>query len=502
MRNIFGPSVALLLLAIFIGETAAQAPRSQTNPQLETIRAELVARAADGSLPSVSVGVIRNGSELWKESFGYADVERKIAATPDTIYALGSLSKSMTGTAVFKLVQNGKLDLDHPINKYLRTATINFHGRDPDRYKVFHLLNMAAGLPHYWRYCYRDAGNLGRCESELLDRASFSAFGPGEVHLYSNLSFGLAARMVADVARKPFADFMQTEIFGPAGMNGTLTHIREIPENGLIVARPYKTDGNPASPFQFEPAGGGGFFSNVNDLLKYGKIHLPKRDTERQILSNATLAENHRVRSELPHQYYANGWGVLPLPGNGKTLLSNGAIEGAAATLLVLPDAEIVIVVLVNKTVGNDFTDDIAFRIAGAVLPGYKRDLDALFSKIGPTFSEEQFTGENNADGTWVGKADIGNRKMSLRINIRGPAISLALGNRAMQKLSDVKRSGGLIRGDLELDRSLQPEVQSKTVTVTFRISNDKLTGFVQDEVLSPRPTRMLSYFISASRSK
>lgn len=502
MHSILGRFAGFLLLAVSIEWTSAQTPGGQIDTRLEAIRIELAGKIADGSLPSVSIGVVSDGKTIWKESFGYADSERKIAATPDTIYALGSLSKSITGTAVFKLVQNGKIDLEQPINKYLRTATINFHGRDPNSYKVFHLLNMAAGVPHFWRYCYRDSGALDRCESELLDQASFSAFGPGEVHLYSNLSFGLAARMVADVARKPFADFMETDIFRPAGMNGTFTHIREIPETGVIVAKPYKSDGKPAGAFQFEPAGGGGFFSNVNDLLKYGEFHLPRPDTKHRILSEATIAENHRVRTDLPHGYYANGWGVLPLSGNGKTLLSNGAIEGAASTLLVLPEAEIVIVVLVNKTVGNDFTDDIGFRIAGAMLPGYKENLDALFSKIGPEFAEKHFTGDRDADGTWVGFVKFGSRKMSLKIIIRGSEIFLAFGKGSMQKLSDVKHTGGLIRGDRVMNEPLEPDIQSKTATVTFRISKEKLTGFIQDEVLSPRPTRMLSYFISASRTK
>lgn len=493
------PLLPGFLITFLVAFASGQAP-PDGSVGLQSIRAELREKTRTGEFPSVSIGVIEGGKTVWRESFGFADVEKRIAAAPDTIYALGSLSKSITGTAVFKLVQDGKIDLDQPISKYLRSQKIAVHGRDPNSYKVFHLLNMAAGIPHYWRYCYSGSGDLKACGKELLGQASFSAFAPGEVHLYSNLSFGLAAQMVEDVSRSPFRDYLNAAIFRPAGMRHTFTHRSEIDSAAFTVAKPYKRDGKPADAFQFEPAGGGGFYSSVDDLLKYAAIHLPRRNGRRAILSDRTLTEIHRVRPELPHRFYANGWGVLPLSEKWTTLLSNGAIEGAATTLLVLPDSDIAIVVLVNKTVGNDATDDIAFRIAGAMLPGYKEAIDGLFKRVGPEFEDKPYEAGSNSYGVWAGNAIIGNTAVPFRLRISPDAVFISFRNSAPLKLVDPKLSGGLASFDLALKDPSNLGMKSNFLKVLFRISGDKLTGIIQDEVLKPRPDRLLAYFISASK--
>ena len=493
--------ITLTLLALcFTGQTSTRSPHY--DERLQSLRDELRERIQTGELPSVSVGVVKGGKAIWKGSFGFADIEKRIKATPFTVYALGSLSKSITGTAVFKLVQDGKIDLDRPVDNYLRTRLIGVHGGNANDLKVFHLLNMAAGIPHFWRYCYVSSGNLSQCGDELLDQASFSAFKPGEVHLYSNLSFAIAAQMVEDVSRVRFRDYLRTAILKPAGMRHTFTHLNELRDASLTVARPYKRDGTPADAFQFEPAGGGGFYSSVDDLLKYAAIHLPHRNDRRAILNNRTIAEDHRVRPELPHRYYANGWGVLPLPNGWTTLLSNGAIEGAATTLLVLPDSDLAIVVLVNKTVGNDPTDDLAFRIAGAMLPGYKKGLDELFAKVGPEFEDKPYENRPDSYGIWIGKVLIGGERVKLSLRISGDGLFLSLDDSDPRQLTDLRLSDGLVVGTLALKAPSELGIKSRSVKVFVRITGDKLTGFIQDEVLEPRPDRLLAYFISASKEQ
>lgn len=480
------------------GELSAQRPVAKPS-QFESIRNELSKKVADGSVPSVSVGVIKNGKVVWRESFGFADVAKKIRATPDTVYALGSLSKSITGTAVFRLVQDGKIDLDQPISRYLRSQRIDYHGRDPKTYKVYHLLNMAAGIPHFWRYCFSVSDNSGACGTELLDQASFSAFAPGEVHLYSNLSMDLAARLAADVAKQPFSQFLKARLFRPAGMQLTFTHRKEIPATAS-VARPYRRDNTLSPDFQFEPSGGGGFYSTLNDLLRYGSLHLRRSNDRNAVLKNSTLFRDHQVRRELKNRYYANGWGVLPLPGRGTTLLSNGAIEGAASTLLVMPESDLVIVVLINKTVGNDVTDEIAFNIAEAILPGYRSNLKKLIDKIGPLFSDVPFTGNRKTDGIWSGSVLVEGKPMNIRLVIQGSEIYVEFGSRARQKLSDAVLSGGIISGKLEFSPFEPPLSRSAALSLAFRISGNSLSGYLQTEILEPRPDRLLSYYVSAKK--
>ncbi|MGD9588026.1 MAG: serine hydrolase domain-containing protein [Pyrinomonadaceae bacterium] len=500
MRPKFRSLNLFFLAIVLVPSVLAQKPAREEKPDFGPIKTELQKKVADGTLPSVSIGVTKNGKTLWLESFGYADIGKKVPATPDTIYALGSLSKSITATAVYRLVQDGKIDLDQPIGRYLRSVTIDHRGRDPATYKVFHLLNMAAGIPHYWRYCYTSSGPLDKCRDELLGRASFSAFSPGAVHTYSNLSLGLAAQMVADVSGEPLSMFMRRKIFGPARMKNTFTHVSEIPANRTAIAQPYRADGGLADSFQFEPAGGGGYYSTVNDLLRYGSMHLETRGRAERVLRYEIQRENHRVREGLPHEFYANGWGVLPLANGRRTLLSNGAIEGAASTLLVLPESGIVIVVLINKSVGNDVSDDIAFRIAGSLLPGYKKDLDSLFERVGPSFGFAEFSADSELEGAWVGTVNVMSEKVPLEITFSGSSAALKLDTLATVNAA-LRRGQGIITFSADIPGAGKL-LRSSTDQVTFqaRLEGGKLVGSVQTEILTPRPEYLLAFPFTAAK--
>ena len=470
----------------------------QSKAEFKELRNELESRVKNKELPSISVGVTRGGKLLWKESFGFADLEKGIAATSDTIYALGSLSKSITGTAVFKLVETRKIDLDRPISDYLRSMHIEYKVGDPKGYKVFHLLNMGAGIPHSYRYCYVDSGDLRRCGRDAALVSALTAFGPGEIHLYSNTSFGLAAEMIGDVVGKPFGQYMRDEIFRPASMASTFTHLDEIPRPNSKLAKPYRRDGSLAAELQFEPAGGGGFFSSVNDLLKYADIHLGRS----KILQKATIDENHRVRPVLPVDYYANGWGVLQVPEHGRTLISNGAIEGAASTLLVLPDADMSVVVLVNKSVGNEVTDDIAFRIAGAVLPGYKHEIDKIFEKAEEIFAPKEFAGNVSLDGKWTGRMELNGRKLDLALVFDGKTVTASFAGKPAQT-PRVLVGHGIIRSRLEIDSGTDPfGPMSSSVELIFRLRGEHLEGSAQFEARDDRPQFLRPVFFRLKRVK
>jgi CubicO group peptidase (beta-lactamase class C family) len=499
-KLVYLPVVALLLCCSQQIVAQRAVPFNNSIPKLKTIREDLRNRTEKGLVPSISVGILRKGKPLWKESFGYADVERRISATPDTVYSVGSLSKSITGTALFKLVQTGKIDVEQPVTKYLKSRPIDFHGKNPTAYKIFHFLNMTAGIPHYWRYCYLNDGDVKKCSTELLEQASFSAFAPGQTHLYSNLSFGIVSQLVSDVSGKPFADYVHSSILRPAKMSRTFVSRADMPPANVLVAKPYKANGERADEFQFEPAGGGGFFSTVNDLLRFGSMHLNQKDERNAVLTNRTLSENHRVRPELPHQYYANGWGVLPLSNKGKTLLSNGAIEGAASTLLVLPEADVVIVVLVNKTVGNEYTDEIAFEIADSLLPDYKKNLGELVERIGPLFSERAFLGDEKLNGVWRGSLLINDQPNQLELSINDAKAAMTFNEKKIE-LANFITEGGQFRARIKIE---MPQFQGsvQTADITFMNSGDRIDGILSFDVRRQRPNFLMPYYFQLERSR
>jgi CubicO group peptidase (beta-lactamase class C family) len=366
---------------------------------LLAIRAKMKEEVRAGKIPSISVGVFQNGKIIWRESFGWADIENKIRATPDTIYALGSLSKSMTGTGIFKLVEQGKLSLDDPINQHLKTAQLKYRNGKAENFKIFHLLNMTAGIPHYWHYYYKDENDSIPTLKEQIEAVGFTSFKAGEVHHYSNFSFAILDQIIADVSKRPFEDFMKEEVFRPAGMKDTWFDQKNIPANA-DVAQKYDAVDKTVAEHTFIPRGGAGFFSTVNDLIKYGQFHLKRTP---KVLNSATIDANHRVLKNLPYQYYANGWGVLETADKNVTLLSNGAIAGAATTILVIPTADVAIVCLVNMSIGNEYTDNLAFQIADALIPSYQKNIDKLIKEVTPLFEPVKFKADKSLSGSWKG---------------------------------------------------------------------------------------------------
>ena len=98
----------------------------------------------------------RNGAILWEEGFGWADRENRVPATEHTMYSLASISKPITATGVMVLKEQGKLDLDRPINDYLGAAKLKAWIGDAAEATVRRVANHNSGLPLHWHFFYED----------------------------------------------------------------------------------------------------------------------------------------------------------------------------------------------------------------------------------------------------------------------------------------------------------------------------------------------------------
>src|SRR5438552_11436079 len=114
----------LLILSPLLFALAFTPPDRRNADQFEPIREQIRQKMARQIVPSISVAVARGNTILWEESFGWADRENHIKATPDTMYTLGSLAKPMTATAILLLRLRGLVNLDRPINDYLGSAKL------------------------------------------------------------------------------------------------------------------------------------------------------------------------------------------------------------------------------------------------------------------------------------------------------------------------------------------------------------------------------------------
>jgi CubicO group peptidase (beta-lactamase class C family) len=354
-------------------------------------------------IPSFSVAVSQKGKVIWMQSFGWADKENNIKATPETPYALGSLSKSITSTALMVLAEKGLVRLSDPVDPYLGKAKLTYYRGKPGQLTVNQLTNMMAGIPHQYEYYYTAEGKAKLSMEEQIQHYGIVVFPPGQVFNYSNFSPAVAEQIIKNSSRQEFPQFMQQKVFGPLKMKNASITLNGFA--GIRVAKGYDDQGKLLEESEFYPRGGAGYFASVADLLVFGMFHLkdPLADIQ-PILSHESIDQLHKS-NELPgyNPFYSNGWGVLKIGENHTSLLSNGAIDGTASSLLLLPEQDIAIACLTNASMGNDYTDQIAFRIANTLVPGYFDELKLFIEANAPAFSDRPFLTKDSLIGIWNG---------------------------------------------------------------------------------------------------
>jgi CubicO group peptidase (beta-lactamase class C family) len=175
-------------------------------------------------MPSVSVAVAKGGQILWEESFGWANRAKMTPATANTMYSLASISKPFTATGVMRLVDQGEIDLDKPINDYLGVGKLTGLAGDASGATVRRVLSHTSGLPLHYQFFYETNGYGPPSMDTTVARYGILVNPPGEVFQFSNLGFGILGYVAARTSGLDYPDYMRTRVFLPLG----LTHISRI----------------------------------------------------------------------------------------------------------------------------------------------------------------------------------------------------------------------------------------------------------------------------------
>jgi CubicO group peptidase (beta-lactamase class C family) len=178
----------------------------------------------------VAVGVVRDGSPEFFYNHGVADIASNTPVTQDTVFRVGSLTKTFTAIAVLQLWEQGRIDLDAPANDYLRAYRLIPAKAAHRPATLRQLLTHTAGLPqlvHPWRAFTPILGETVRFGQRLPTLAEFYRGGlrlvaePGTRHTYSNHGFATLGQLVEDVSGTPLDRYFREHIFQPLGMADT-----------------------------------------------------------------------------------------------------------------------------------------------------------------------------------------------------------------------------------------------------------------------------------------
>jgi D-alanyl-D-alanine carboxypeptidase len=353
IRPLFA-AAALLLAA----PLAAQPLTADETARVDSIVADALAST---QVPSASIAIVRDGKIVLAKAYGNQGPTMS-AAVPDARYHIASISKQFTAAALLLLEDEGKLSLEDTIGKYLpgvsggATVTIR------------QLLSHTAGLQDYWPQDYSFAAmEKPATPQAIVDRWGKKPldFAPGTQWQYSNTGYVVAGMILEKVAGEPILAFLDRRIFKPLGMKpldqdiatgrGYPTGFRR---NALGPVRPIIV---PGENWMFAT---GELAMSATDLAKWNVARI-----ERKLLPAEDWIEQERMirlSDGSPANY---GLGVtLGMRGDYKQVSHGGAAVGFLSQNVVVPDARIAVVSLVNGDFGNAHSS-IASKILDVLLP-------------------------------------------------------------------------------------------------------------------------------------
>lgn len=302
--------------------------------------------------PGCAVGVSLNGESVFEKAFGLAEMEHNIPNSAQTIFESGSVAKQFTAAALVLLQQDGKLDLDDPVRKYI--PELPDYGAP---LTIRHLLNHTAGLRDWGSVmALTGAGRGDRVVTQaialdVIYRQKYLDFAPGAEYSYSNSGYQLAAEIVERVSKQKFTTFTEERMFKPLGMKNTSwrdNYQRIVPGRAQAYAR----QGN--GPWMLNMPimnvyGNGGMLTTVGDWLKWNAMLDAKT-------WNANLVdelETQGVLNDGRKISYALGLDVEIAKDGSRDVTHGGSTAGYQTFLARFPDKKLSVAVLCNASSAN-----------------------------------------------------------------------------------------------------------------------------------------------------
>lgn len=331
--------------------------------------------------PGMSIGIAINGKNVYLEGYGARDLEKNLPMTPDTLFGIGSISKTFGSLAIMQLYEKSKIDLEDPVHKY-----VNFKlGEKDNPIKIRHVLTHTTGYPELWAIhslAFRVTGGIDALPPmtswkdylNYINGASNEKFAePGEVYSYNNDMFALVIPIVEKVTGMPYHLYIKENILQPLKMNNSLYLKEEFEKNENRITGYMSLDGKMVPcplPFNQFTFAGGGLISSVREMLQYlnglmdihhgEKMDIMKKETLDMMWTPRIRIQDDENESE---ENYGYGWHVEN-DFFGQTLISHGGdFHVSGGEIAMIPEKKMAVVIGLNKQPGP-----IAQMMARAIL--------------------------------------------------------------------------------------------------------------------------------------
>jgi CubicO group peptidase (beta-lactamase class C family) len=430
-------------------------PATAADP-FDAIREQIRQKLKEKNVPSISVAVARGDQIVWHESFGWADKENKIAADAHTPYMLGSTSKPITATAVMVLRDQGKADLDRPINDYLGEAKLRAKlGRESEA-SVRRVIQHMAGLPAYYETYYPDESEKPPPLDLVIRRYGLLMLPPGERFCYSNLGYAVLGGMIAHVSGKSFADFLGDELFMPLGMNDSSVpgqNLKSRPHDfGRRRAVRYSADGQRIPDYLTPHPPASDIYASAQDLARFGLFHLKVHGRPSAgLLADKTIDEMQHSTVPMGKDAYGLGWHIRTGPKGRRHVLHGGSSAGVDAQLTLIPEEKLCVVVLANMT--RNFPGAVTEHITNSILASILGDKPEDFPILEPSLPPKVVRLPESLVGEWTGTIETHQNLLPLTISCKpNGEIDVQLASQSKSALTEVRFESGVLTGKLTGD--------------------------------------------------
>jgi CubicO group peptidase (beta-lactamase class C family) len=349
--------IASLLVILSASLVPAQAEDSRIAARVvEELKVKIPEWIKESAMPGAAIAIVDDTSILWQTVFGQTSREGGVPITSETLFSIQSMSKSFTALGVLMAVQDGVLDLDTPIIKYIPDFTVNSPFEDhPERKMTLRLLlSHKAGFTHEAPLGsnYDDRPHVFD-EHVLSISDSWLRYPVGYRFSYSNLGIDLAGYILQEMVGMPFWGYIQQRVLDPMGMKQSTMDIHKVMQskNRAIghVSLKARVEGGIPVFIPMIPAGG--VYTNILDMAKYMQFHINKgRVDGRHLLESKLIDQMHAV--SLPEDHQRAGYGLClnrGLVSRTYYLQHGGGGYGFATSMVMYPEIKLGVVTMCNS---------------------------------------------------------------------------------------------------------------------------------------------------------
>lgn len=350
-------SLALLLLLPAVA--VAQTPPEYA-PVVKQLSALIDQQVKDKNLPALSIALVDDQKLVWSAGFGFRDAKKTQPATADTVYRVGSVSKLFTDVAVMRLVEQGKIDLDAPVSKYLPSFAPK-NPFDDTAVTLRHLMAHRSGLIRE-----SPVGNYFDPTGPTLEKTVGSVNGlplvypPGKRIKYSNAAIATVGYVLEKTQGERFEAYLKKDVLDRLGMTASAFEATPAVKKQLAEAVMWTHHGRefPAPTFELGMAPAGSMYSTVGDLGRFMSCLFADG---KGVLKPETVAA--MFTPQFADAGAKSGFGIGFMVGDldgRKRIGHGGAVYGFATELALLPKEKLGVIVTCSRDVANEVVTRIA----------------------------------------------------------------------------------------------------------------------------------------------